>query len=294
MRIVTFEVRMPLPVLRQEIRYTLLRLRGRPFGKAFVKVFEGLLKETETAMAAEQKLLDALEDADANVDEADWELDRLAARIAKQVRVELSGERLSTFVRALFGTQKPSQFVRPKLGKEWEAVKAWPAVLADAPTAALKAEQGTVEKVLKACGDADSARKGAQAALAAFAVSTHSVLVEKVNGQRKLLSGEAAKQVHEAAAFEDEGEGLFRASARSRLSLAVVEKELAQAEGEVQRLKARQAELVAEQAAQAKEEEEAVERERKLAELERQKEETEKAMAALMKATGRPKAKGRK
>ena len=64
MRIPTLDPQLSLQTTRREVRYTLLRLRRRPWAKGWVPVFEALLKETDAAIVSESQLNDALEDAE--------------------------------------------------------------------------------------------------------------------------------------------------------------------------------------------------------------------------------------
>lgn len=245
MRILTFDPRLPLHFLRRELRYTLVRLRRRSWAKSWVPIFEGLLKDTETALAQDTKLRDDLEDAEAELDEADFDLDLLALYVAKLGRTELRGEALSTLLQALFGSDRPSDFVRPKLGDELERVRTWPQILNNAAAASLKGLVARVESSIKRCDDAQKAYTIAVAARQAFTVSVHAPLVQKVNGERKALGGDAKKQAHDFTSSSGEaGEGLFRASERTRAgrpeTLESVQAEIVATEAELGLLRERQ------------------------------------------------------
>ena len=110
-RIITFDSRHPLHLLRREIRYTLVRLQRRSFAAAWVPKFEKLLADTESSEVAYRKLLDAQEDTEADVDEADYALDEFVTRLVKLIRSELKDEALDAFSEALFDQEKPSDLV---------------------------------------------------------------------------------------------------------------------------------------------------------------------------------------
>ena len=291
MRILTLDVRISPASLRRELRFTLVRLRLRPWAKAWVPIFEGMIKETEVADIEWRKLTDAEEDADAELDESDLALDVLVMYTSKLIHTELNGLALATLNRGLFGNDTPSTLIRPKLGEELEKVRQWPAVLASAPLAKLVAHKAAVEAVIKRCDDAETAQSTATSAVEAYRVKTWDPLVAKVNGERQRLGGEASKQAHTESGGGS-GEGLFRVTRRSHIkrmaTLAAVRGELADAETEVKRLREQEATLFAEeqQAAQA-----ALDREQKakvLAELERAQAETDAKVQALRQELHKP------
>ena len=187
MRIVVLDARTPLTSLRRELRYTLVRLRQRSWTKTWVTTFEALLKETETAEGELRKLQDALEDAEAELDEADLDLDRVVMYTAQLVRTELTGSLRTKLLTALFGSERPSDVIKPKLGEELARVKTWPAVLVAAPLAKIVAQKAAVEAVVKRCEDAEKALTVAQAAMAGCKVKTLGPLYDKANGERQAL-----------------------------------------------------------------------------------------------------------
>ena len=97
--------------------------------------------------------------------------------------------------RALFGSDTPSKFVRPRLGEELVKVRTWPTVLAGAPLAKLVALGKEVETLIKSCDAAVQKHSDATANLQAFLVNDWAPFVAKVNGERQLLGGEAKKQL---------------------------------------------------------------------------------------------------
>lgn len=295
MRIPTFDVLFPLVQLRRELRYSLVRIQRRAWAKTWVPIFEALLKEADAAIAQEMKLRDAQEAAEADVDEADYGLDSLALYTAKVARSELSGDVLSTFQKALFGSDRPSEFVRPKLGDQLEQMRTWPSVLADAPTAALKDLLPRTQAVLKTCDAALKANTDATAALQAFRVSTHAPLVNKVNGERKALGGDAQKQAHDPQFGADAAVGLFRASERSRAArpetVATLRDEIAETETALAHLKERLAQLLSQEEAEAKAEAERRSKAQIIADLEKAQADTEAKLAALREEVKLPRKK---
>lgn len=285
MRIPVLDPTLTIATLRRELRYTLVRLRQRSWTKTWVTTFEALLKETDTAEAELRKIQDTLEDAEAELDEADLDLDRVVMYTAQLVRTELTGSLRTKLLTALFGSETPSNTIRPKLGEELTRVKTWPAVLAAAPLAKIVAQKAAVEAVVKRCEDAEKVLTVAQSAMAGFRVKTLGPLFDKANGERQALGGEAKKQAFTGSG-RDAGEGLFRSNLQKvrQATIATLRAELAETEAQQKLIKEQLADLEAEQAAAQA----AAEAERKKAQairdLERQQAELEAKLAELKTA----------
>jgi len=284
MRIPVLDSRLPIASLRRELRYTLVRLRQRSWSKTWVTVFEGLLKEAETVEVVWRKLMDALEDAEAERDESDLDLDRVVLYTGQMVRTDLIGGPKAALTKALFGTERPSDLIKPKLGEELKLVRTWPGVLAGAPLAKIVAQKPVVDAVVKRCDASETAYSDALSAVNAYRVKTLQPLFDKVNGERQALGGEAKKQAFTTSG-RDSGEGLFRTSERSQparpTTLRAVQDEITQTELELAQLKAQQAALTAEQAQSDAAEAERHKKEQEVKELERVKAEADHKLAAL-------------
>ena len=284
MRIPVLDSRLPIASLRRELRYTLVRLRQRSWTKTWVTVFEGLLKEAETVEVAWRKLMDTLEDAEAERDEADLDLDRVVLYTGQMVRTDLSGGPKATLLKALFGPERPSDVIKPKLGEELKLVRTWPDVLASAPLAKIVAQKAVVDTVVKRCDAAEKTYSDALSAVNAYRVKTLAPLFDKVNGERQALGGEAKKQAFTSSG-RDSGEGLFRTSERSQAArpttLLAVQDEITQTELELAQLKERQAALQADKAKSDAAEAERHKKEQEVKELERVKAEADHKLAAL-------------
>jgi hypothetical protein len=214
MQIPTLSLQLTPTAVRRELRYTLIRLRPLGWGKPYVTVFEALLKSCDGHIIDEGKLRDALEDAEAELDHVDGQLDEIALYIGKFIKVETSGGVRANLNRALFGSDTPSKFVRPRLGEELVKVRTWPTVLAGAPLAKLVALGKEVETLIKSCDAAVQKHSDATANLQAFLVNDWAPFVAKVNGERQLLGGEAKKQLRLDGS--EGGVGLFRSLSKSR------------------------------------------------------------------------------
>lgn len=216
MRIPTLDSALSLPALRREIRYTLVRLRARPWAKAtWVPAFEALLKEAEAALSARDKLRDASEDAEAGIDAADDPLDWLVRAVSNTARAALTGEALEELKAALFGGETATELSRIRLGSQLTKMQAWPAILKAAKPKALQDLGLELEPLLKAGVDAEKALGATDQAIEVFTATVHVPLVKKVNASRQALGGEAKAQKH-GPLGQTEEEGLFRVSERQR------------------------------------------------------------------------------
>ncbi len=239
--------------MRRELRYTLVRLRTPTWAKPHVVVFEGLLKSCELHFAQDSKLRDALEDAEAELDQVDADLDELALYISKFIKAETSGAVRSDLYHALFGDEAPSKFVRPRLGAELEQVRTWPTLLAGAPLAKLVALSTDVADVIKRCDAALAAHSKASGDLAGFQLNQWAPFIAKVNGERQSLGGEAKKQLRLDGS--EGGGGLFRIPKKSRtkdtVTLTLLTDQIRRSESELAELHQQKAELEQELQAEA-------------------------------------------
>lgn len=283
MRIATLDNRMPLAALRRELRYTLLRAKRLFWAKPWVLIFDSLLSDTELVEAQLRKLQDGLEDAEAELDDVDEDLDRLVLQISADVRAGLAGGPRDSLLKALFGTERPSNFIKPRLGDELEQVRKWPTILAGAPIAKLVAYKPQVEAIVNRCDDAIQKHSESQAAILALRLTQIEPLFAKVNGERASLGGEARKQT--MGGDGREVDGLFRSldpKRRVRIdTLESVRADIGEAEATLAERKARLSALEAAEAAAVQAAADLKAKEAALAELLRTQAETEAKAAAL-------------
>lgn len=284
MQIPTLPTTLSVLKLRQQVLYTLTRLRHRPWAKTtWVPTFEGLLKDVDTALAAEQKLLDALESAEAAADAADIALDDMALHVDKLISLNLWGDQATNFRKSLFGEHRPSEFIRPRLREELEAMRTWPKYLKDHFSPNLNDLAKPVESVVAACDGALKTLTDAETAAGSFAANERDLLVRKVDAQRQLLGGEAKKQgrVYKSRNSED---GLFMGYRRRRaapLTLSRAQRNVAEAEADLAEQRQVLSELMASLAEKEHAEAELAAREQKLLALLEQRKKDDEAIAAL-------------
>ena len=290
MQIPTLSPSFSLASVRRELRYTLVRMRPLPWAAAQVPVFEGLLKHCDSLMAQETKLQDALEDAEAQLDHVDGELDALVLHLDKFIRAAMSGTPRDALLKAMFQGQPPSRFVRPLLGPELEAVRGWPALLSGASVPKLVTLGTEVESLLKRIDTAMATQAKASSDLAAFALNTEGPFLAKVNGERQSLGGESMKQKRLDGVDSDVG--LFRRLSKSRTkpaaTLSSLEELIQEAEADLLALKTQKAELEREAQASAEAQAERQRQQAELAELEKLEAETQEKAKALRTKLGLP------
>jgi hypothetical protein len=242
------DLKLPLAKLRLYARHTLLKLRIHPYAWAKTlgtKLATLLKEEIDPALVTEQKLLDAVADAETVVDIVDIELNSLARKAEVYSRVYVGP--LRTEVRTtLFGQDPISQFVKPILNDQLRAMRLWPKYLATLAAQSLKDLGPSVETAVQAADDAIKALTQAETNLAAFRSGTHAQLVKQVNLVFHDIWSEATRQAKETGV--DPTEGLFLKTRRNRppLTLARARAELAAREEEVKEARTALAELEAE------------------------------------------------
>lgn len=277
----SLDSQMSLPLLRRHVRYTMARIRTRAWGKTWLTLFEAELKNLDTALLAEAKLSDAVEDLGADVDAADMALDAAARYVGQLVRQVYHGKDRDDMLQALFGPLYPSDFVRPLLGDQLEAMAKWPELLKALPHPAMSNQAPKIDAVVKQADAALGALNKAEAPLLAFRTGVQQPLVKKLDGLRQQLLGEARKQARDSG-NPAEAEGLFLRAARRRpvvTTLALARAELAACEQDVAAARQRLTELEeAERAAEQHRQRRRAEEDR-LAALLKQKSETEAAIA---------------
>lgn len=288
MQIPTLSPSFALSSVRRELRYTLVRIRPLPWATAQVLVFDALLNSCDNLIAQEQTLRDDLEDAEAQLDQVDGELDALVLSLDKFIRASMAAGARDLLLKAMFQGQSPSRFVRPQLGPELDQVRTWPALLAGAKLAKLVAMGTEVAALLVRIDAAVAAHAKASSDMAAFALNVHGPFVAKVNGERQSLAGEAGKQ----SRLDGSGgeAGLFRRLSKSRakpvVTLSAIDGLIKEAEAQVAVLKTQKAELEADAKAEAAALAERKQKEAELVELRKLEAETKEKAKSLQNELG--------
>lgn len=241
------DVKTPLAKLRRYTRYTMLKLRTVPWGKALGLQLETLQKEIDSALGGEQKLSDTIADAETVVDICDQDLNAMARSADLGARSFYSGAMLKEVRENLFGPISVSDFSRPLLSAQLRAMKVWPKYLTTLAAPTLKALIPNLETALKAADNSVTALTQAEVELSGFRSGTHAALVRKVDLLFHEIWSEAVRKAKETG-ISAESLGLFLSLRRHRppLTLSRARAELVAREEDLQEARTAVAELEAE------------------------------------------------
>jgi len=183
-----------LITLLGELRYTLSRLQANPLTKAHVATFQSLRDEWRPVLDKEIALQEAQSDAQALIDAGDVALDDFASRVSKAVLTITKDDRGSVLYTHFFGNKSLSEFRRPTLGAQLEAMRPWGDSLAQSQFPALKAMAPEHAQLVAAADHAIAARDKARHQNKQFRdVGERRQFVDKLNAARKVTHGALAK-----------------------------------------------------------------------------------------------------
>jgi hypothetical protein len=285
MRLFTLTYSIPLTVLRRDFVYTVYRVKRMNHMKAFVVPMATQLDGINAAIVTETVLLDAVENARAEVDDADEQLDELLEEGTAQARIAVNNVLSDPLWHSMFGNRRPSEWSRLRLGEELDQLRTWPGKLKGAPTAALRDLVPRLEACIVLCDAAEKAETDALTAHETWKLGARVALIDKVNALRKQLVGEAEAHVHTTHGPRTKGLGMFRLSSPKRGtrqgSITALQAEITAAKAELTALELQlvAAQKQAEDEAQA--ETQRATTEAQLAELEKNRSETDRHIAEL-------------
>lgn len=177
-----------LDTLWSELVYTLARLRAKALTRDLATNVEALLARVAKAMAGQREVWRAEIEAQAQVDEADDDLDDLVDGVDKELRRALDEDRADPRYKRYFGVA-PNEVIRLALGSELEKVRGWPKSLAGEPEKPLEALSKPLATAVTAGDAALEGRTEAAAARADQRVREIYALVDDVNAFRESLFG---------------------------------------------------------------------------------------------------------
>jgi hypothetical protein len=157
-----------LDSLRSHLLFLLVRAQAEPLAKPFVDPIAALVPQWDAVDAERRKLSDAVLQAKANAVAADNALNKLADEVSAVVHDGKVPDLTNPLHLLYFGNEAPSDFKRPTLGAQLEAMKKWPSLLAKAEQPALLALVPAAENAVAAGTAADAALIEAEAALDKF------------------------------------------------------------------------------------------------------------------------------
>ncbi len=197
MAVRTLDHRTSILALLPQVSYTLSQLRARSEGAPHVVAFEGLRAEGVEVLTTELSLAEELVNTQAVVDMADDSLDDFAAKVSKAALTITRDDRQSALYLHFFGGKSMSEFRRPNLGKQLEAMRKWKTSLEQSPHPALQAMAPELTGLLQAADAAIAARDAARQANRYFRdVGDRMQWVDRLNAGRKELHGALAKLPH--------------------------------------------------------------------------------------------------
>lgn len=245
----------PLIELVHELSFSLAQLKAQPLGAPHVKDFEDLLATTHKTLLRQLELVTETAVADAKVVRADDVLNQLVDQLSLTLLGLLSGDREHPLYQRFFGRIRPSEAKRPILGAQLERMRDWVATLLAATQPELQALGTQLASAVKTADAAVDAQRSADQKLTDFSeLGDFPLLLEKVNGVRKLTYGKLGEAVHKNPAMNlpsDFAEQFFvrevrsAAPARSELvaKIARAEQQLAKLQQQLHDHDARQQSL---------------------------------------------------
>jgi hypothetical protein len=278
-----------LLALRGEIIHTLDQLKANPHTQSHVAAFESLRDEWGTVFAEELALRDGLSASNARVYATDAELNALASRVSKAVLTLTGDDRTHPLYFAYFKKKSLSDFKRPILGTQLDAMRGWVPELKKSDAPALSALAAEVEAAVIAADDAVNARTLLEAKIAFFReAGSRKKLFDKANALRKQSHGELAKMPHEKVGLTAGFANLFFRHESSGgggedeepVTVETIDAEIARLEAQIAEKKATKAALVAALEQQAKAEAQKAAEQAALAELEKAAAEAVQKVAA--------------
>lgn len=187
-----------LLALRGEIIYTLDQVKSHPLTQGYVPLFEGLRDDWGAAFAEELALRDGLSLASARVLSCDAALNSLASRVSKALLTITEDNRSHPLYVAYFKKKSLSDFRRPVLGPQLEAMRGWVAPLKASAEPALSQLGAEVEAAVAAADAAVATRSSLETSNTFFReTGNRKKLFDKVNAARQSTYGELARMPHE-------------------------------------------------------------------------------------------------
>lgn len=187
-----------LIALRGEIIHTLDQVKAHPLTQTYVPLFEGLRNEWNAVFTEELALRDGLSAANARVFTVDTTLNTLASRVAKVLLILTGDDKAHPLYFAYFKKKNLTDFKRPILGAQLEAMKGWIPELKKSDDTTLAALGAEVEAAVTLAEEAITTRTKLEMEGSFFReTGNRKKLFDKVNAARKQTHGELAKMPHE-------------------------------------------------------------------------------------------------
>jgi len=264
-----------LLALRGEIIHTLDQVTAHPLTQTYIPVFEALRDDWGAVFTEELALRDGLSAANARIFTIDTALNGLAGRVAKVLLGLTGDDKTHPLYLAYFKKKTLSDFKRPILGAQLEAMKGWMPELKKSDDPALAALGAEVETAVALADAALATRTKLEAENVFFReTGSRKKLFDKVNAARKQTHGELAKMPHEKLGLPAGFANLFFRHLSSgnddvTMTIEMIDEEIAALEEQIAEKKALREALLAELAKRAQTEAARAAEQAALAELER-------------------------
>jgi hypothetical protein len=198
MAVRTLDHRTSLLGLFPHLSYTLSRLKARPEGAPHVAAFEEVREEGVQVLTTEIGLAEQVASAQSLVDVADDNLDDFASRVSKAVLTITKDHKDTKLYAHFFGQKTLSEFRRPVLKGQHEAMERWLPSLEQSPYPALQGMAAELSALLAQADAAVLARNAARQQNRFFRdVGDRKRWVDRLNATRKEVYGALSKLPHE-------------------------------------------------------------------------------------------------
>jgi hypothetical protein len=167
--------------LRTRYNFTLNRLRTDPDALPLVAAFTPFGAQWTTADAQELAADDAVSLAESTAMGADVVLNKLAIQVEFIITGGSRDKVSNPTYQLYFGTSTRTEFIRPLLGKQLDAMLKWPPLLAASTNPALVAQNAPVVAALAAASTAQTGLAQAQASRTAFRAGARTALFGAYN-----------------------------------------------------------------------------------------------------------------
>jgi len=198
MAVRTLDSRSSLLTLLPHASYTVSCLQARPLGAPYVARFEELRARGMQVLLQEIALEENRMAAQARIGVADEVLDLLAARVSNEALALTRGDRSHALYQFFFSGKSLSRFVKPVLGRQLQAMKAWRPWLSQCPHPSLTALVPELEAAFAEADGALAARATARQQIREFReLGARQRWVNDLNAARKEVHGSLAKLPHQ-------------------------------------------------------------------------------------------------
>jgi hypothetical protein len=188
--------RVSLLGLRSHLTYSISRFKAEPLATSHVAPFDAYRAKWDLVHLKELVLNDELTEAQAQIDSCDKLLNELASRCSKIILTITKDNREHSLYTHFFGDESLSDFKRPVLGEQLQAMRGWIGLLEASEHPSLKALGPDLEPVVKAADDAVKAKANVEQKKKLFREDERRKLFDEVNAARKSAHGELAKLPH--------------------------------------------------------------------------------------------------